>query len=211
MADEKGNLVSLLAILMMLMTLLTTGALGLAQSQLAISRLDRETSNSYHLARSGAEKMVDAMNKELEKELPKLIRQAWEEAPNDQYKIFLTRLIYHHIDDRLIDHKKTKSDYQVYSDVRDHIPISITARLYNNSQKGNPALKKDLKNSINRLALEEEVGRSDLPEFAVEVVARAVEGPKTTLVQSRVIGTIKLLMSQETGPSFVMETLKKSS
>jgi len=74
--DESGGALSFVVILILSMTLLATASMTLAKTQLTVSRFGEQSSNSYHLARSGAEKLVDTMNKEIAMELPRLMEEA---------------------------------------------------------------------------------------------------------------------------------------
>lgn len=58
------------------MLLISAAVMTLAKTQLTMAHFSRQTSNSYHLACSGAEKIVDSMNKELVAQLPRLMMEA---------------------------------------------------------------------------------------------------------------------------------------
>lgn len=80
--DENGGVMSFVVVLILSMTLLATASMTVAKTQLTMSRFGRQTSNSYYLARSGAEKLVDTMNKEIAVELPRLMEEANKAAHN---------------------------------------------------------------------------------------------------------------------------------
>lgn len=70
---EAGNIILITAILILILSIITMTCVNLASSQLKLSDLDRDTSNTYTLARDGIEKQVDTINKALEAEIPQII------------------------------------------------------------------------------------------------------------------------------------------
>lgn len=80
--NDEGSAIGLFVVIILSMTLLATASITLAQTQYSWARFSRQTSNSYHLARSGAEKTVDNMNKEVAKVLPDLMKKASENTHN---------------------------------------------------------------------------------------------------------------------------------
>ncbi|NLM12255.1 MAG: hypothetical protein GX209_00710 [Epulopiscium sp.] len=80
--NEDGNALILVMLLVMCMMLIAGGVMAVAFSHAEISQAYKRTSNLYYAAQSGAEKMVDHINKILMKEMPHLIEKAANEAKN---------------------------------------------------------------------------------------------------------------------------------
>lgn len=215
--NEEGNTLVLVVVLLLCMTLLGSATVTLARTQWNMARFSRQTSNSYYLARSGAEKIVDSMNKEIAAELPRLMEEASFYTHNkmldksssedgisykletdaskainpysgkytvrdnkNEYEAKLKELIYDHI----VNNFNGSISYKAYSDVKGNEPIEITTKLYHKASTGVAGMvPEDIKNIVENLAKD---------TFAVEVIALAKKGSKTSLTKSRVIGTIAL-------------------
>lgn len=215
---DQGNMLVLLVVLLLCMTLLAGASVTLAQTQWNMARFSRQTSNSYYLARSGAEKMIDSMNKELAAELPRLMEEASNstrtkmlEAKDSKDGISYTienedpysgRYIGREYENEyevklkelIYDHIVTNfhhsMSYKAYSDTKGNEPITITANLYH--RQSITGVPDDIKPIVQQLTPEEDVGVSSEDVLAVEVVARAQKDSKTSLTKARVVGTISL-------------------
>ncbi|NLI89514.1 MAG: hypothetical protein GX366_03785 [Epulopiscium sp.] len=126
-SKDEGSAIVLFVVILLAMTLMSTTMVTMAKTQYDWSRFSRRTSNSYHLAKSGAEKVVDNMNKEVAKALPNLIENAREqahvklmagsvkyegerydgtykgEAYEEEYQAQLKKAIYKHIEEEFIN------------------------------------------------------------------------------------------------------------
>lgn len=80
--NENGNALILVVLLVMCMMLIAGGVMAVAFSHVEISQAYKRTSNLYYAAQSGAEKMVDQLNKILIEEMPKLTEKAANQAKN---------------------------------------------------------------------------------------------------------------------------------
>lgn len=78
--NEEGSTVGFFVMVLLAITVMATATVTLAQTQFAWAQSSRQTSNSYELARSGAEKTIDSMNKEIAMVLPKVMAEASENA-----------------------------------------------------------------------------------------------------------------------------------
>ena len=78
--NDEGSAIGLFVMVLLAMTILATTTVTLANTQFKWSQFSRQTSNSYQLARSGAEKTIDNMNKEIATVLPKLMDKASKNA-----------------------------------------------------------------------------------------------------------------------------------
>ncbi len=193
-------MLSLVVALLMSMTLLGTGSVTLARTQLAMAHLNQQTSNTYYLARSGAEKAVDTLNKEIENQLPKLMEEAASMSRDkilskgdfiyalDQgenpykgkyrgrdfsYHMILSQLIDDYINNTLMIkvNKEALMDYQIDLNLKGYIPIHVTTKMYTQPSSSHQLAAGDL---------------------AIEVTAQAKEGPKKSLAKSKVIAIASL-------------------
>ena len=160
--NDEGSAIGLFVVIILSMTLLATASMTLAKTQYSWARFSRQTSNSYHLARSGAEKVVDSMNKEIAKVLPDLMKEASKIAHTklmgaglnegvkyegsdaytgkyvglqyeNEYEIQLKNLIYNHIVDKFITTPTGGNDYSATkSDIKDPIEIKVKTNVYKN-------------------------------------------------------------------------------
>ena len=78
--SEKGNALILVVLLVLCMMLIAGGVMAVSFSHVEISQAYKKTSNLYYAAQSGAEKMVDHINKLLLEKMPELMEQASNEA-----------------------------------------------------------------------------------------------------------------------------------
>lgn len=185
--DEGGSVLAFVVILLLSMTLLGSATMALAKGQLTISRLGRQTSNSYHLARSGAEKAIDTMNKEIAMEWPRLMEEANIEvhkkllAENidgityqysediysgkyvgreneNQYKIELKKGVYNYLVENFTKANKADRSYQVFSDINHVNPTKIVMKLYNNHSNTIKKMPEDISHIVNGLATENNIG-----------------------------------------------------
>ncbi len=185
--DECGGALGFVVILILSVTLIGSATIALAKRQLMISMLGRQTFNSYHLARSGAEKTIDTMNKEIAMAWPRLMEEANIEVHKkllaedtdgityqygedvyagkyvgreneNQYKLELRKSIYNYIIESFINSNKANRSYQVFLDNSHTMPTKIVAKLYSNHSNNIKKIPEDIANIVNSLATENNIG-----------------------------------------------------
>ncbi|KAE9637247.1 MAG: hypothetical protein JG775_2541 [Defluviitaleaceae bacterium] len=80
---EEGNALLLVMLLVMCMLMIGGGIAGVASFHMEMSQAYKNTSSLYYAAQSGAEKIVDQLNKRLIEEMPKLMEESSKEAKNE--------------------------------------------------------------------------------------------------------------------------------
>ena len=84
---EAGNAILVTIILLLIISILVMTCVNLAASQVKIADLNRDTSNTYLLARDGIEKEVDTINKALEEKIPDIVQALGKEYIDNQLKM----------------------------------------------------------------------------------------------------------------------------
>ncbi len=72
---EEGSAMLITTIILMVLMVITATALSVSGMQFDLAILNRNTSNTYYLAKSAVEKQVDAMNKAVETQLTKIVKE----------------------------------------------------------------------------------------------------------------------------------------
>ncbi len=80
--QEEGKILLITTIVLLVLTIGIASCMKIAGRQLELAILERETSNTYYLAKSGIEKQVDAINKALVEEMPHIVWSITEEYIN---------------------------------------------------------------------------------------------------------------------------------
>ncbi len=96
--DGSAMLITIIILLVLMVIVATAGSISGMQFNLAI--LNRNTSNTYYLAKSAMEKQVDTMNKAVETQLTKIVKEM-----NSSSNGYITKLI---SEDSSITHNTTK-------------------------------------------------------------------------------------------------------
>lgn len=222
MSEDEGSSIILFVVMLLSMTLVATASVTLAKTHFEWSQFGRRTSNSYHLARSGAEKVVDSMNKEIARVLPNLIEEASQNAHSalmaiggvkyakhegadiyegnyvgtayeNQYETELRQAIYNHIVKQfIIDDNNHK-----VKNINQYEASKSDAKGPDQPieiQVNTTIYKEDSPVSARETELRAIVRGLAKDAFAVEVTARAGEtkSARRTSTISRVVGTIHL-------------------
>lgn len=74
-SNEKGNIMLITAIIILILTIIVASCISISGMQFDLSTLNRNTSNTYYLAKSAAEKQVDTINKSIETNLSYMVEQ----------------------------------------------------------------------------------------------------------------------------------------
>lgn len=77
--EQGGNIMLMTAIVILILTIVVVSCIHIANVQLDVSMVERQTSNTYYLAKSGVEKQVDAINKSLAHAMPYIIQKLTDE------------------------------------------------------------------------------------------------------------------------------------
>lgn len=85
-SGEQGNIMLITAIIILILTIIVASCISISGMQFDLSTLNRNTSNTYYLAKSAAEKQVDTINKSIETNLSYMV----EELGNKYIKQFST-------------------------------------------------------------------------------------------------------------------------
>lgn len=73
--NEQGNIMLITAIIILILTIIVASCINISGVQFDLSILNRNTSNTYYLAKSAAEKQVDTINKSIETNLSYMIQE----------------------------------------------------------------------------------------------------------------------------------------
>lgn len=71
--EQSGNIMLITTIVILVLTVVIAACMNVSGMQLDLSMLERNTSNTYYLAKSGVEKQVDAINKSLDVEMTNMV------------------------------------------------------------------------------------------------------------------------------------------
>lgn len=71
--NEKGSAMLITTIILLVLMVIVATAISISGMQFDLAMLNRNTSNTYYLAKSAVEKQVDTMNKAVETELTKIV------------------------------------------------------------------------------------------------------------------------------------------
>lgn len=88
---EEGSAMLITIIILMVLMVIVATAISISGMQFDLAMLNRNTSNTYYLAKSAVEKQVDTMNKAVENQLTKIIKEM--NADPDAAKNYITQLI----------------------------------------------------------------------------------------------------------------------
>lgn len=70
---QDGNIMLITTIVILVLTVIIATCINVSSMQLDLSMLERNTSNTYYLAKSGVEKQVDIINKSLDVEMTEIV------------------------------------------------------------------------------------------------------------------------------------------
>ena len=88
---QEGSAMLITTIIITALLVIVATTVNMAGRQMDLAALNRNTSNTYHLAKSAAEKQVDMMNKTMEEQLIYIINEM--NTSNDDTKNYITQLI----------------------------------------------------------------------------------------------------------------------
>lgn len=105
---EEGSAMLITTIILLVLMVIVATTISISGMQFDIAILNRNTSNTYYLAKSAVEKQVDTMNKAMENQLTKIIKEM--NASSDPTKNYIKQLVNNSV---TITHNTGKKQIQV--------------------------------------------------------------------------------------------------
>lgn len=105
---EEGSAMLITTIILLVLMVIVATTISISGMQFDLAMINRNTSNTYYLAKSAIEKQVDTMNKAVENQLTKIVKEM--NTSSDTTKNYITQLVN---ESTAITHNTTSKQIQV--------------------------------------------------------------------------------------------------
>lgn len=196
--SEKGNALILVVLLVLCMMLIAGGVMAVSFSHVEISQAYKKTSNLYYAAQSGAEKMVDHINKLLLEKMPELMEQASNEAkeivapPNSGLGGNYSKLEYKTDDENPAPYGGELILDNLYEDILQEKAINIivggVSPIYDTTvlKTFNYTVNNEKNHSFVKVELKAKMNAGEIKGFIVESTATLKKDPSSTEELSKI-------------------------
>ena len=204
---EQGSAMLITTIILLVLMVIVATAISISGMQFDLAMLNRNTSNTYYLAKSAVEKQVDTMNKAVESELSKLVKEI---SPT-----YINALV--NLDDSLVAYDNVSKKIKVIeAELRDTLQLKIYNYLKKNymtrivntppSPIDYPAL--DAKDPIVYNVQSDRVEDGYYTEIKIIITDKDDTGVQLTNSNWRVIATATTKSSSSPGTIYDQQTVE---